>query len=125
MRRLTGLLAVALILFGNLKGIAGSACAVHAAAQAAPAAAPADEHAGHAGHGQAATAPEQSDHHDSCTCLEHCQSCLTSGLAAVAPRLPQLAFSDSFVRAIPAPDTRAPSRAPHQLPFATAPPAWV
>jgi hypothetical protein len=122
MRRLQAVLAGTLILFGNLKGLAGAQCAVHETARAPHVAGPHSEHS-HTAH--SAPAPDKSSHHDGCTCLEHCQSCQSAGLAAVAPRAVfTFAFVDT-VAATVAPVSRIPSRVPYQLPFATAPPAIV
>jgi hypothetical protein len=120
MRRLQAVLAGTLILFGNLKGLAGAQCPVHETARATQVAGP---HSAHSHTAHSAPAHDKSSHHDGCTCLEHCQSCLSLGLAAVPPRLQETAIYLDAAAASAVPVSRIPFRAPYQLPFATAPPA--
>jgi hypothetical protein len=125
MRRLHAILAGSLILFGSLKGMAGLPCARHEQVAQSPnhpvAQSPGRPVAQHE-HGAAAHAPEKAEQPGSCTCLDHCQSCLTTGLVAVAPALPEFTFllshqSDALSASHVAP------RAPYQLPYANGPPA--
>jgi hypothetical protein len=120
--RLTAILAALLLLFGNLRGIAGATCAVHSASGPVQSAAVQGGH-DHAAHSAHSSPAGKSGHHQDCTCLEHCQSCQSAGLASVAPHA---AFAFAFIdaaAATAAPVSHIPSRAPYQLPFATAPPA--
>jgi hypothetical protein len=123
-RRFTAILAALLLLFGNLRGMAGATCAVHSANGPGRSGTVQDGHA-HAGHAAHQAPAGKSAHHQGCTCLEHCQSCQSAGLAAVAPHA---AFAFAFIDAAAAstvPVSRIPFRTAYQLPFATAPPAIV
>src|SRR5437868_12640266 len=120
MRRLQAILAGTLILFGNLKGLAGTQCAVHEAPRTAQVAQP------HSGHSHAShSSPSDKSHHESCTCLDHCRSCQSVGLVAAGPRIQETAFYADAAAGSAAPVSRIASRVAFQLPFATAPPAIV
>lgn len=121
--RFSAILAGLLLLFGSFRGMAGTQCAVHSAGGPGRSGTVQDghEHAGHGAH--TAPAPEQAAHHESCTCLEHCQSCQATGFVAVAPRLPGTAFFMDAAATIVAPASRVAARLEYRLPFATAPPA--
>jgi hypothetical protein len=122
--RFTAILAALLLLFGNLRGMAGATCAVHSASGPVQSVAVQGGH-DHAAHGAHSSPAGKSAHHQDCTCLEHCQSCQSAGLAAVAPRA---AFAFAFIDTVAAsavPVSRIPFRTAYQLPFATAPPAIV
>jgi hypothetical protein len=128
MRRLHAILAGSLILFGSLKGMAGLPCARHEQVAQSPnnpvaqhehqvAQSPSRQVAQHDHSGSEQDAPRES-----CTCLDHCQSCLTTGLVAVAPALPEFTFLLSHHADALSASHVAP-RAPYQLPYANGPPA--
>lgn len=121
------LLAAALLVFGNVRGVLGhTPCARHDGAGP-----------GHAGHAAAAPAQHQHQHHAAapashdeskpaqekgpCTCLDHCTSC--QALVASSVTVPDFATAVVLTSRITSPAWHAPVRVSHQLPFATAPPA--
>ena len=117
--RLPAVLAAALLVFGNTRALLGVAeCAQHsmlggsASHEQAPAA---QDHQHHA------TQDSQQDQ-SPCTCLDHCSACpvvampgLDGGVIAASLERPVLRTAGAT--------TRRAERFPHQLPFATAPPA--
>ena len=128
--RLQSLFAAAVLLFGNGRAALGPVdCPQHGVAKTAEAkAVPAHaSHGAHASHAAAAAPDTQKSQHDhsGCTCLEHCQSCQVTGMPAVAVRLPESQLLPVVATPAPAALARIPARAPHQLPFATAPPSVV
>lgn len=129
--RLHAVVAAALILFGNARGMFGAlACPRHDGPSGAThgqhaehaAQTPAAPHQHHDAAAQAETPPADTEQGGPCTCLDHCQACQFAVLA-VAPA----AIAETSVlltsRISSPPAARLPGRAPHQLPFATAPPA--
>ena len=123
--RFKAVLAAALLVFGNARGLLGHVpCARHDGAQ------------GHAGH-TAAPAQHQHQHHAAastshdeskpaqekgpCTCLDHCSSC--QAIAAASVTVPNFETPVVLTSRLTSPERRVPVRVSHQLPFATAPPA--
>ena len=118
--RLPGLVAAALLLFGSTRGLlGGSECAQHSllGGPAGHAEAPASDHQHHA-----SQAADDEQHQAPCTCLDHCSACPVVALPGLRATVVVAAFEQTSFRPAAA-VVRLAGRTPHQLPFATAPPA--
>jgi len=131
--RLHALLASAVLLFANGRGMLGPLdCPQHGVQTGGRADGQmGGGHAAHMSHGSRLPAPDarptshDSKHHSGCTCLEHCSACQIAGLPSIALRLPETRFITGTGYVTPAVPARVPARPDHQLPFAQAPPQTV
>lgn len=118
--RIPAVLATALLVLGSTKGLFGtSQCAQHDLLGGASghAQAPAGDHQHHA-----AQDLQQDEEQVACTCLDHCSACPAGALPGLRGYVIAATFAELGTRTAVA-VSRFAGRTPHQLPFATAPPA--